>query len=100
MTALPRGFRALELRSLTWSDVAFRRRMTTVRAGYVKNGTAPNVPMNQLLTDVLESVKLAYTQSEQVFYSRDGMPYRSCRGAFEPTMRKAAMLDGLDARVA
>jgi hypothetical protein len=33
--------------------------MITVRAGYAKNGEAHSVPMNQLLTDILKSVKLA-----------------------------------------
>ena len=36
ITALHTGFRAAELRSLTWDDVDVRRRRITVRAGYAK----------------------------------------------------------------
>jgi hypothetical protein len=41
--------------------------MITVRAGCAKNGTARSMPMNQLLTDILKSVKLANYQSDKAF---------------------------------
>jgi integrase len=93
ITALHTGFRASELRSLTWSDVDFRRRMITVRAGYAKNGGARHVPMNQLLTDTLKSVKLANYQVDRVFCNREGVPYRSFRSAFERAVRKVEIVD-------
>jgi integrase len=77
MTTLHTGFRASELRSLTWHDGDFRRRMMTVRAGHAKNGEARSVPTNQLLTDTLKSVKLANYQGDRVFCNRRGTPYRS-----------------------
>lgn len=93
ITALHTGFRASELRSLTWNDIDFRRRIITVRAGYAKNGEARSVPMNQVLTDTLKSVKLANYQDERGFCNRDGKPYRSFRSAFERAVRKAELED-------
>jgi integrase len=93
ITALHTGFRASELRSLTWDDVDFRRRVISVRAGYAKNGEARSVPMNQLLTDILKSVKLANYQGDRVFCNREGTPYRSFRSAFERAVRKAEVKD-------
>jgi integrase len=87
ITALHTGFRASELRSLTWDDVDVGRRMITVRAGYAKNGEARSVPMNQLLTGTLKSVRLANYQGDKVFCNREGAPYRSFRSAFERAVR-------------
>jgi integrase len=67
--------------------------MITVRASYAKNGEARRVPMNQLLTDILKSVKLANNQYERVFCTRDGTPYRSFRSAFERAVQKAGTAD-------
>ena len=69
----------------------FRRRLITVRAGYAKNGDARGVPMNELLTETLKSVKLANDQYEWVFDRREGMAYRSCRTAFERAVRRAGI---------
>jgi hypothetical protein len=93
ITALHTGFRASELRSLTWTDVEISRRMITVRAGYAKNGEARCVPMNQLLTDILKSVKLANNQGDRPFCNRDGTSYGSFRSAFERALRKAEIVD-------
>jgi integrase len=79
VTALHTGLRASELRSLTWNNIDFRRRMVTVRAGYVKNGESRTVPMNEVLTTTLKAVKLGNADGEKVFYSRKGTPYRSFR---------------------
>ena len=67
--------------------------MITVRAGYAKNGEARSVPMNQLLTDMLKSVKLANYSSDRVFCNREGTPYPSFRSAFERSVRKAEVVD-------
>ena len=67
--------------------------MITVRAGYAKNGEARSMPMNQLLTDILKSVKLANNQGDRGFCNRDGTLYRSFRSAFERAVRKAGIPD-------
>jgi integrase len=93
ITALHTGFRASELRSLTWADVDFRRGVVTVRAGYAKNGEARSVPMNQVLTITLKAVKLQGIEGEGVFCNRQGKAYRSFRTAFERAVRKAGITD-------
>jgi integrase len=93
ITALHTGFRASELRSLTWNDIDFRRRTVTVRAGYVKNGESRTVPMNEVLTTTLKAVKLVHADGEKVFCSRQGNPYRSFRTAFERAVRLAGLAD-------
>jgi integrase len=74
ITALHTGFRASELRSLSWQDADFRRGVVTVQAGYAKNGEARSVPMNQVLTATLKAVKLQGVEGEGVFFSRQGTP--------------------------
>lgn len=91
--ALHTGFRASELRSLTWQDVDFRRRTITVRAGYAKNGESRTVPMNEVLTTTLKAVKLHNVDGERVFCSRQGTPYRSFRTAFERAACLAGVVD-------
>jgi integrase len=93
ITALHTGFRASELRSLTWNDIDFRRRTVTVRAGYAKNGESRTVPMNEVLTTTLKAVKLDSADGERVFCSRQGTPYRSFRTAFERAVRLAGVAD-------
>lgn len=93
VTALHKGFRASELLSLTWQDVDFRRGVVTVRAGYAKNGEARSVPMNQVLTATLKTVKLQRVEGEEVFCNRQGTPYRSFRTAFERAVRQADIAD-------
>jgi integrase len=92
-TALHTGFRASELRSLTWSDVDFRRRTITVRAAYAKNGEARSMPMNEVLTTTLKTVNLQTADGEKVFCSRQNRPYRSFRTAFERAVRLAGLAD-------
>lgn len=91
--ALHTGFRASELRSLTWHDVDFRRRTVRVHAGYAKNGESRTVPMNEVLTTTLKVVKLQSADGEMVFCSRQGTPYRSFRTAFERAARLAGIAD-------
>ena len=93
ITALHPGFRASELRSLTWDDVEFRRRTITVRAAYAKNGEPRSVPMNEVLTTTLKAVKLQMADGGGVFCNRGGTPYRSFRTAFERAMRLAGIAD-------
>jgi integrase len=93
ITTLHSGLRASELRSLTSGDVGVHRRMITVRGGYAKNGEARRVPMNQLLTETLKSVKLANYQGDRVFCNCEGTPDCSFRSAFEQAVRKAEIKD-------
>jgi integrase len=93
VTALHTGFRKSELLSLTWQDVDFKRGVVTVRAGYAKNGEARSVPMNQVLTDTLKTVKLQEIEGERVFCNRHGQPYSSFRTAFERAVRQAGIAD-------
>jgi integrase len=93
IAALHTGFRASELRSLTWKDVDFRRRTITVRAAYAKNGESRTMPMNEVLTTTLKAVKLHRADGERVFCSRQGTPYRSFRTAFERAARLAGVVD-------
>ena len=93
IAALHTGFRKSELLSLTWQDVDFGRRMTTVRAAYAKNGESRSVPMNEVLTDTLRAVKANQTADAAVFCNRVGKPYRSFRTAFESARQKAGIVD-------
>jgi hypothetical protein len=67
--------------------------MGTVCASSAKIGEARSVPMNQLLTDILKSVKLANYQGDKDFCDRDGTPYRSCRSALVRAVRKMEIAD-------
>ena len=63
--------------------------MITVRASYAKDWEARSVPMNQLLTAALKSVKLAHNWGGRVFCNREGTLYHLFRSAFERAVRKA-----------
>ena len=93
LTALHTGFRVSELLSLTWEDVDFRRRVMTVRAAYVKNGESRSVPMNEVLTATLQTVRMSTSTDGPVFRTRTGEPYRSFRTAFTHAVRQAGMVD-------
>ena len=49
--------------------------------------------MNDVLTTILEEVRIKSTVTGSVFCSRKGAPYRSFRTAFERDGRKAVMPD-------
>ncbi len=93
ITALHTGFRASELLSLAWEDVDCRRRVMTVRAAYAKNGESRSVPMNEVLTATLQTVRMSTSADGPVFRTRTGKPYRSFRMAFTHAVRQAGMTD-------
>jgi len=93
IAALHTGLRASELLSLTWDEVDFHRCALTVRAAYAKNGESRSVPMNKVLTEVLQGVRMAALGSESVFCNVRGKPYRSFRTAFERAVQKAGLED-------
>jgi integrase len=93
ITALHTGFRASELLSLTWGDVDFQQGIITVRAAYAKNGESRSVPMNKVLTETLQVIRINTPGTAQVFCNRKGMPYRSFRTVFERAVRRADIQD-------
>jgi integrase len=93
LTALHTGFRKSELLSLTWEDVDFRRRVSTVQAAYAKNGEARSVPMNDVLTATLKAIRMNAAVDGSVFCNRNGTPYKSFRSAFEKAVQKAGLVD-------
>ena len=44
--------------SLTWEDISLRRVMITVRAASAKNGENLEVPMNDVLTGMLQGIRI------------------------------------------
>jgi integrase len=92
-TTLHTGFRMLELLSIIWDDVDFRRGIITVWAASAKNGESRSVPMNDVVTGVLGALRLHSLPDSPVFCSSRGTPYRSFRGAFEHAVRKAGIAD-------
>jgi integrase len=93
ITALHTGFRASELLSLTWTDVDFSRRVITVRAAYVKNGERRSIPMNDVLTTTLQTVKMEVLEGDAIFRTPQGRRYRNFRTAFEHAVQRAGLVD-------
>ena len=90
ITAIHTGFRKTELLSLTWDDVDFERATVAVKAGYAKNGESRSIPMNELLKQTLEEVRIS---EGAVFRSRTGQPYKSIRTAFTSALKRAEIED-------
>ncbi len=90
ITAIHTGFWKSELLSLTWDDIDFERSTVSVKAGYAKNGESRSIPMNELLKQTLQEVKIL---EGAVFRSRSGKPYRSIRTAFTTALKRAAITD-------
>jgi integrase len=67
ITALHTGFRASELFSPTWEDVDCRRWEITVQAAHVKNSESRSVPMNEVLTATLQTVRMSASAMAQCF---------------------------------
>ena len=67
ITALHTGFRASELFSLTSEDVDPRHQGITVQAAYVKNSESRSVPMNEVLTATLQTVRMSTSVMAQCF---------------------------------
>jgi site-specific recombinase XerD len=65
----------------------------TVRAAYAKNGESRSVPMNKVLTETLQVIRINIPGTTQAFCNRKGMPYRSFRTVFERPVRRADIQD-------
>jgi integrase-like protein len=69
-------------------------RITPIGCGAVALSLGTNsVPLNDMLTTILEEVRITSTATRSVFYSRKGIPYRSFRTAFERAVRGAVIPD-------
>jgi integrase len=93
VASLHTGFRKSALLSLIWEDVDFHRGMITVRTAYAKNGESCSMPMNKLLTQTLKVIRMSASTTQQVFCTRDGVPYRSFHRAFDRVVQKAGLTD-------
>ncbi len=85
ITALNTGMRKGEILNLKWSKVDFKSRNITVEE--TKNGESRVVPMNQKLTETLESGKKV-SKGEYVF-SENGKPYRDVKRAWWTALETA-----------
>jgi len=79
-----------EALTLSPTDVDFRTGLLTVTSAYAKSGKTRRVPMNRVLRAALAPLKERAAGST-LFVSRDGMPYRSIRTAFETACRRAGL---------
>ena len=84
ITALNTGMRKGEILSLTWDRVE----NCVVKVENTKNGECRTIPMNQRLTDTLNSLKI---QSEYVFCSKDGKQIKDMRKAFTNAIRRSGI---------
>ncbi|TET23135.1 MAG: site-specific integrase [Candidatus Stahlbacteria bacterium] len=91
VTALNTGMRKGELRSLTWKDVDFERRIITARE--TKNKTVHHAQINDLLLPTLQTLWNSKPHSDYVFSKPDGTAYGNWRRSFETTCRRAGITD-------
>ena len=54
----------------TWEDVDFQRSVIMLPAAYTKNGESRSVPMNKVLTKMLQAVRITVSTTGPVFCSR------------------------------
>jgi integrase len=95
LAAMHTGFRAKELRSLTWSHVDFRNNSLTVLSAYAKNDETRTVPMKPDLESALRKVydEREPSGGDPVFLNRDGKPWKSWRTAFRNALKAAGIED-------
>jgi integrase len=75
-----------EIVGLEWGDVDLKRRQ--VRVVDSKNNEVRVVPMNEILYNVLNSMR---GREGKVFKNRRGQPYRSVRTSFEKALKEAGI---------
>jgi hypothetical protein len=92
------AFHASEPLAMTWKDVDLRRRIMTVRTAYAKNGESHSVPMNEVLTDTLQAVRMDMCAAGSVFRTRRGNLYRSFRTVFTHAVRQTCVMNFTFAR--
>ena len=88
ITALHTGMRMGEILRLKWEDIDFERGIIEVTE--TKSGEPRKIPMNNLLTETLRSIKLPCV-SPYVFCRTDGRPRKSIRTAFENALKRAGI---------
>ena len=64
-----------------------------MRAAYVKNGERRSIPMNDVLTATLQTVKMEISEGDAVFRTPQGRRYRNFRTAFEQAVQRAGLMD-------
>ena len=64
-----------------------------MRAAHVKNDESRSVPMNEVLTATLQTVRMSTSAHGSVFRTRTGEPYRSFRTAFTHAVRQAGRVN-------
>ena len=52
-----------------------------------------SIPMNDVLTATLQTVKMEISEGEAVFRTPQGRPYRNFRTAFEQAVQRAGLMD-------
>ena len=86
LTALLTGMRRGEILKLKWEDVDLDQKLILVRN--TKNNETREVPLNNLLTNVLRDIKFS---SPYVFCNKNGKPYGSVRKSYETALKKAGI---------
>ena len=64
-----------------------------MRTAYAKNGESHSVPMNEVLTDTLQVVRMDMFADGSVFRTRMGKLYRSFHTAFTYAVRQMGMMN-------
>ena len=95
LAAMHTGFRAKELRSLTWANVDFRNCSVTVLSLYSKNDDTRTVPMT---TDLEAALRKVYDEREPdptdaVFLNQHGKPWKIWDGVFKKALKAAGIHD-------
>ena len=88
VTALHTGMRKSEILNLKWVDVDFDQKLITI--GDTKNGEIRYIPMNETLTEALESVK-KYAYSPYVFCNDNGNRYGDIKKGFSAALKRAGI---------
>jgi hypothetical protein len=65
----------------------------TIQVGHTKHDEVRGVPMKQILTEILKSVKLATSQADRMVWNHDQTSSRALGTAFEHAVCKAGMTD-------
>ncbi len=88
VAALNTGMRRGEIFRLTWDNVDFFNGTITVVE--TKNGETRIIPMNQLLRETLQQLRME-SKTTHVFCGKDGKPLKDVRTAFETVKKKTGI---------
>lgn len=88
ITALNTGMRKLEILNLKWANVDFDLKLISIIE--TKNNEIRYLPMNETLTEALESVK-KYAYSPYVFCDNNGNHYGDIKKGFSSALKRAGI---------